>query len=153
MANTKVSAFLSLLLVFASGIAVGAVGYRLYSTTVVASGGGVKPPEKKMAPEEYQRHLIDDMTTEVHLDPQQVTQLKQIYTETASSFDEARSRANSKLRTEGAAIHEQQVEKIKAMLRPDQVPLYEALRTRREAEREAERKKSGGRRKGGPDQK
>jgi hypothetical protein len=152
MANTKVSAFLSLLLVFSSGIVVGVAGYRVYSTSVLAKDPRAAP-ERKMSPEEYQKHLVDDMTNEVHLDPQQVVQLKQIYSETAASFDQVRSRENAKLHSDGAAIHDQQVEKIKGMLRPEQVPLYEALRIRREAEREAERKKSGGRRKGGPDQK
>jgi hypothetical protein len=153
MANTRASAFLSLLLVFASGILVGGFGYRAYSTSVLANGGA-KAPEKKMSPDEYQKRLIDDMTAEVHLDPQQTAKLKEIYQETQASFDEARARYNAKLRAvEGATIHEQQIEKIKAMLHPDQIPLYDALRARREAEREAEHKKQGGHRKGGPEQK
>lgn len=88
-----------------------------------------------MDPEVRRKQLMDEMTREVHLDDKQVTQLKQIYEETRVSFDDARSRENAKLRSEGQSIHDQQVEKIKAMLRPDQIPLYDALRTRREAER------------------
>jgi len=152
MANTKLSAFLSLLLVFCSGIVVGIAGYRVYTTSVVASGVGGKAPEKR-SPDEFRKQAIQDMTKEVHLDDQQVAQLRKIYEETGASFNEVRTRENAKLRAEGAAIHDQQVEKIKAMLRPDQIPLYDALRTRREAERGAEHKKQGGRRKGGPDEK
>jgi len=150
MANTKLSAFLSLLLVFSSGIVVGAVGYRVYTTSVAVSA---KPPEKRPSPEETRKRLIQEMTTEVHLDEQQVGKLKQIYEETRATFNDARTRADAKLRAEGASIHDEQVEKIKAILRPDQIPLYDALRTRHEAEREAEHKQKGGRRKGGPDDK
>ena len=49
--------------------------------------------------------------------------------------DKARSRENAKLHAEGQIIHDQQVEKIKRLLRPEQVPLYDALRSRHEAER------------------
>lgn len=143
MANTKLSAFLSLLLVFASGIVVGAVGYRVYNARVSPTG---RPLEKRPTPEEFRKQLVDEMTREVHLDDQQVKVLTQIYTETAAAFDEARSQENAKLHAEGTAIHDKQIEKIKNMLRPDQIPLYDALRARHEAERKA-------RRKGPPDKK
>jgi len=90
-------------------------------------------------------HLVDEMTKEVHLDDQQVTLLKQIYDTTFANFGEVRTREDTEL----ANIHEQQVDRIKKMLRPDQIPLYDALRARREAEH----RKSGGRRKGGPEEK
>jgi hypothetical protein len=131
MANTKLSAFLSLLLVFCSGIVVGVVGVRVYTSKVAPS---VRPQEKR-SPEEYRKQLVEEMTKEVHLDDQQVIALKQIYEDTRANFDEARSRENAKLRAEGQVIHDQQVEKIKKLLRPDQVPLYDALRARHEAER------------------
>jgi len=145
MANTKLSAFLSLLLVFCSGIVVGGVGYRVYNTSVAPPA---RPAEKRPSPEEYRNHLVDQMTKEVHLDGQQVVLLKQIYEQTRVRFDEV----NTKLKAEGQSIHDEQIDKIKKMLRPDQIPLYDSLRTRLEAERAAheaaDRKKSGGRRKG-----
>jgi hypothetical protein len=131
MANTRLSAFLSLLLVFCSGIFVGVVGVRVYTSKVSPA---VRPPEKR-SPEEFRKQLVDEMTKEVHLDDQQVVALKQIYEDTRASFDEARARENAKLHAEGQGIHDQQVEKIRQLLRPDQVPLYEALRARHEAER------------------
>jgi Spy/CpxP family protein refolding chaperone len=149
MANTKLSAFFSLLLVFASGIVVGIVGYRVYSAAAPSSVS--KAPQKKMAPEEFRKQLMDEMAKEVHLDDQQISQLRQIYQDTDANFNQVRDDLNSKLHTQGAAIHEQQVEKIKAMLRPDQIPLYDALRARREAERK--KQFGNGRHKGGPDQK
>jgi exopolysaccharide biosynthesis protein len=129
MVNTKLSAFLSLLLVFCSGIAVGAVGYHVYTS------------KKHLTPEEFRKQLVAEMTREVHLDDQQVALLKQIYEDTRAAFDEARTQENAKLRAEGQTIHEQQIEKIKNILRPDQIPLYDALRARHEAERKKERRK------------
>ncbi|HEX3747311.1 MAG TPA: hypothetical protein VHW09_25420 [Bryobacteraceae bacterium] len=140
MANNKLSAFFSLLLVFASGIVVGAVGYRVYNTSTSHAANSSRPPNRKMPPEEFRRQLIEEMTREVHLDDDQAAKLKDIYQETANAFDQARDAHNAKLHVEGQAIHDQQVEKIKKMLRPDQIPLYDALRTRREAERKARHK-------------
>jgi hypothetical protein len=136
MANSKVSAFLSLLLVFASGIVVGGFGYRAY--TIKASPP--PHPQEKRSPEEFLKHAIAEMTREVHLNDQQVAQLKQIYEDTFGAFVQKRAEFNSKLHAEGQVIHDQQVEKIKAILRPDQIPLYDALRARHEAERKARHK-------------
>jgi len=136
MANSKVSAFLSLLLVFASGTVVGGFGYRAYTTRVSPP----PRPQEKRSPEEFLKHAIAEMTRDVHLDDQQVTQLKTIYEETFADFNQKRAEFNAKLHSEGQAIHDQQVEKIKAILRPDQIPLYDALRARHEAERKARHK-------------
>src|SRR5271165_4141397 len=100
MANTKLSAFLSLLLVFASGLLVGGFGYRAYSASKIVAPP--KPPEK-MDPEVRRKQLMDEMTRDVHLDDQQVVQLKQIYEETRVSFDEARAQENAKLHAAGQA--------------------------------------------------
>jgi len=84
--------------------------------------------------------VVDEMTREVHLDNRQIVELKQIYGDTRARFDEARAGYNAKLHAEGQAIHDQQVEKIKKLLRPEQIPLYDALRARHEAERAARHK-------------
>ena len=74
MANTKLSAFLSLLLVFCSGAVVGVFGYRVYSTSKVV----VAPrPAEKQDPEVRRKQLIDEMTREVKLDPEQVVKLRE----------------------------------------------------------------------------
>jgi hypothetical protein len=138
MANTKLSAFFSLLLVFCSGAVVGIIGYRFYNTSIVAPTKALdrrQPP----SPEEFRKQRIEEMTREVHLDGQQVAKLGEIFDETKARFDDV----NTKLREEGKAIRDDQIAKIKALLRPDQVPLYEALDARKEAERENERKKRG----------
>jgi len=143
MANSKLSAFFSLLLVFCSGAVVGGFGYRVYNTRVAPSP---RPQEKRPSPEEFRKQLIEEMTQAVRLDDQQVARLKQIYEETRTRFEDV----HNKLDAEGQAIHQEQIEKIKQMLRPDQIPLYDSLRTRKEAERAARENGKQGRRKGGP---
>lgn len=143
MANTKLSAFFSLLLVFCSGGAVGAFGYRVYNTSVAPAP---RAAEKRMDPEDYRKHLIEEMRLEVHLDDQQVIKLGQIYDGTRERFNEFNKTRN----TEARAIWNDQIAEIKALLRPDQIPLYEKLRIKKDAEREANDRKRGGHRKGGP---
>jgi hypothetical protein len=143
MANTKLSAFFSLLLVFCSGAVVGAIGYRVYNTAVAP------PPrvaERRPDPAELRKQLIDETTREVHLDAQQVVDLGKIYDETRERFNEFRKNSN----IEGRKIWDDQVSKIRQMLRPEQVPLYEKLRAKKDAEREANDRKKGGRKNGPP---
>jgi len=136
MANSRLSAFFSLLLVFISGAVVGVFGYRAYTHSQSVTA---RAPEKKQDPEDVRKQLIDEMAKEVRLDGQQVTQLGKIYDDTRERFNEFNKQRNAEAR----AIWEEQTARIKALLRPDQEPLYEALRARKEAERKA-------RRKGGP---
>src|ERR1035438_588540 len=143
MANTKLSAFLSLLLVFCSGAVVGVFGYRVYNTS---AGGPSRAPEKKQDPEEHRKQLIDEMTRECQLNSDQVAKLSRIYDETRERFDDLNKKRNGDAR----AIWDDQIAQIKAFLRPDQIVLYEKLRAKKEAEREANERKQGAHRKGGP---
>lgn len=77
------------------------------------------------------------MRDKVKLDDQQIEQLNHILDETRSAFDDVRT----KMRTEGQAIQNLQVERITAILRDDQKPLYTALRANRERLRRDLRKK------------
>src|SRR5262245_55078279 len=94
MPKSKLSAFLSLAFVFASGAMVGAVGHRLYTANTVISGSGstsVPPPHgKKMDPEEFRRHILADMKEKIKLDDQQVKQVEQIMDQTREQFDQLR---------------------------------------------------------------
>jgi len=139
MANSKLSAFFSLLLVFCSGAGLGVFGYRAYNHSLSSSA---RSPEKKQDPEEVRKQLIDEMAKEVRLDGRQVSQLGKIYDDTRERFNDFNKQRN----TEARAIWDEQTARIKALLRPDQEQLYEALRARKEAERKAHRK-------GGPNQK
>jgi len=143
MLKTKLSAFISLILVFASGVLVGGVAHRLYMVNTVSSGkgpdGAPHPPGKKMDPEQTRRHILAEMREKIKLDDSQVAQLDHLYDQTREQFDQMRRTMNEKMKPERDAIWAAQVEKTKAILRSDQLPLYEKYR----AEREAERKKRG----------
>ena len=58
MANTKLSAFFSLLLVFCSGAVLGILGYRIYNT-----------PSRPIPPDVRRKQLIEETTREVKLTP------------------------------------------------------------------------------------
>src|SRR5580700_318227 len=79
MPKSKVSAFLSVLLVFASGAAMGAVGYRLYVVKAVASSVGQPPAKKKMSPEDFRKLVLAHLKEAVKLSDQQVEQVQKIY--------------------------------------------------------------------------
>jgi cysteinyl-tRNA synthetase len=148
MPKSKVSALLSLLLVFSSGALVGAVAHRLYMVKTVSGTASVTIPQppRKMDPEDARRRILADYRDKVKLDDQQIQQVDQIYDQTREQFEDVRKKLNS----EGQAIWKRQTEEVKAILRPDQVPLFEAYRAEREAEREAERKRHRGPGGGGP---
>jgi len=132
MANSKLSAFFSLILVFLSGGVVGVFGDRAYNHTL----SSVRSQEKKQDPEDVKKQLIAEMAKEVNLDGQQVARLEKIYDDTRERFNVFNKQRN----TEARAIWDDQTAQIKALLRPDQVALYESLRARKEAERKAHRK-------------
>ena len=135
MPKSRLSAFVSLLLVFLSGALVGAVGHRLYMvTSVTAVKQQVRPPQRP-SPDEIRKRQIDDLRKKVGLDDQQVSQYSAILDNTHQQFDQLHDQANEKLHAEFRRIHDQQVEKVNAILRPEQRPLYEKWLADRDAER------------------
>ena len=129
MPKSKLSAFLSLFLVFFSGAVLGAFAYRLYSVnTAVAIIPGA-PPRKGGGPEEFLRQRLAEMRERVKADDRQLEQIKLVYNDTREQYDHIRQKMNA----EGHAIDENQVAKIKAILRPDQIPIYDQIRAEHEA--------------------
>lgn len=126
MPKSRLSAFLSLLLVFLSGAVVGGFAHRLYMVKTVTGSGPRRP-----TPEEVLKQRLVDMKERVKADDQQLDQIKTIYGETKQQFDQMHQRMN----TESRAIEDGQVAKIKAILKPDQIPLYDQLRADYEAAR------------------
>ncbi len=129
MSKSKLSAFISLLLVFVSGALVGALAHRLYMVTSVNSTEARNrsgPP-----PEEVRRKLVAEFRDRVKLDDEQVRQLNQIYDEERQQFDTLHQKFNA----EGRKLRAAHAEKIRAILRPDQIPLFEKLQAEREATR------------------
>ncbi len=137
MVKSRSSAILSVALVFLSGALVGAVANRLYMVNTVSSNYTTLPPRPPdRNPEDVRRHRIAEMRTDVKLDDQQVKELEQIYDRTLEQFKEIHKRLDA----EGRTVQDQQIAAIKAILRPDQVPLYDQLRAKHDAERKARHK-------------
>ena len=139
MPKSRLSAFISLMLVFLSGALVGAFAHRLYMVNSVTA---VKQGPPRMTPEEFRKHQIEELRQKVGLDDQQIAKYNAILDETRQQFDQMHDRMNA----EGRRIHDQQVAKVSEILRPEQRPLYEKWR----AEREAERKRRQQQRDGNP---
>jgi hypothetical protein len=136
MPKNRLSAMASLLLVFCSGILVGVVGHRLLVNTVVTA----RPARPD--PEEVRKHIVAEMRDRVKLDDQQTSQLNQIFDATKQQFDELHKKGNQ----ESRAIRDKQRAEIKAILRADQIPLYEAYQKERDDQhkREMERRQQEG---------
>ncbi len=133
MPNSKLSAFLSLLLVFFSGSVLGAFAYRLYSVNTVATQVPLPPQKKGGGPEEFIRQRMVEMKDRVKADDQQLAQIRQVYDQTRVEFDKLRARMNEEGKKGRDEIDENQVRKIKEILRPDQIPIYDQIRAEHEA--------------------
>jgi len=127
MPKYKLSAVLSLLVVFLSGSVLGAVAYRLYAVNATPGVGAARK-----SPEDFRKHYVEEFRTKVKMDDQQIATLQQILDETRAAGHKMRERMNA----EGEAIQNAQVEKINAILREDQRPLYAALRAEHKKQRE-----------------
>jgi hypothetical protein len=151
MNRSKLSALLALILVFASGGVLGAFAYKMYYAPTVQLNGGTGAPPPKMSPEEVRRKVISDMTSKIKLDAEQAKQLNAIMDQTHSEFDALREKGKpewdalnskrealmEKQRPEWDAIRNRQAERVNAILREDQRPLYAAWRAERERQRKA----------------
>ena len=142
MPKSRLSAVLSLLLVFLSGGVLGAFAYRLYSISPVHSGTVPGGPPRKLNPEEFRKKYISDLSNAVKLDGQQVAALNAILDRTRDDFDKLnekikpdRDAVSEKWRPARESIHDRQVESINSLLRPEQRPLYESFRAERERQR------------------
>jgi hypothetical protein len=142
MPKSRLSAALSLLLVFLSGGVLGAFTYRLYSISPVQSGKDAGVPPRKLSPEEWRKKYVSELSAAVKLDAQQLASLNGVLDRTRDEVDKLNAKmklehdaVNEKWHPDREAIHRQQVESIKSLLRPDQLPLYEAYRAERERQR------------------
>jgi hypothetical protein len=139
MPKSRLSAVLSLLLVFLSGGVLGAFTYRLYSISPVQSGKDAGAPPKKLSPEEFRKRYVSDLTSAVKLDSGQIAALNRVLDQTRDEADKLNDKikrdhdaVNEKWHPDREAIHNHQVESISGLLRPDQLPLYAAFRAERD---------------------
>jgi hypothetical protein len=129
MPKTKLSALFSVILVFLSGVLVGAVSYRLYMVNTVITAPGGRPP--RMDPEEVRKRRVNELRDKVKLDEGQVQQLNQIYDHTRQEFDALHKKGSE----ESRAIWDKHREAIRAILRPDQLGLYDEYQKEQDEQR------------------
>ncbi|MGD1091043.1 MAG: hypothetical protein ABSB35_03510 [Bryobacteraceae bacterium] len=122
-------------LVFASGAVLGALGHRLYTVSSVSA-------KTTRNPEEFRKRVISEYQSRLKLSDAQVGQLSAIMDETRTRVEDTRQ----KMKPAYQKIHEEQTEKIRAMLNPDQQIEYEKIRTEREAGREKQQSRAPGQR-------
>jgi hypothetical protein len=132
MKRSSFSTWIYLLLVFASGAALGVFSDHLYTTKTVLA----KSVATKNDPNEYKRKYIDEMRTRLKLDAKQVESLGQI-------LDDARNQMrdlHEKYKPEMTSIHNAQVGRVKGILTDAQLADYQKMLDEREAKRAAEQK-------------
>lgn len=126
MKRSSLSTGVYLLLVFLSGIVVGVFANRLYVMNSVSANANPKSPE------EWRRKYVAEMRSRLRLSDQQVAQLEPILDETRQRFHDAHERAKPELK----AIQDEQVQKIRSILKDDQKAEYEKMREEREKRRQ-----------------
>jgi len=126
MKRSSLSTAVYLLLVFLSGIAVGVFANRLYFMNSVSANTSSKSPE------EWRRKYVEEIRSRLRLSDQQVAQLQPILDETRQRFHDAHERAKPELK----AIQDEQVQKVRSILKDDQKAEFEKFRQEREKRRQ-----------------
>jgi Spy/CpxP family protein refolding chaperone len=114
------TAILFALLLFLFGAAVGALAHRYYNATVVNA--------KSATSEDARRHYLSEMETKLNLSADQLSKLEAILDDTKTKARAVREQ----YRPEMLKIKNEQISRVKAILTPEQIPVYEQLVADRE---------------------
>jgi Spy/CpxP family protein refolding chaperone len=125
MRRNSLTTALYLVLLFLSGVAVGAFGLRLYTLNSVRAGG-------RPSPEEFRRKYIAEMRSRLKLTDEQASKLGPILDETGKQFRELREKHRPELK----AIQDEQTQKIRALLTDAQQAEFSRFQEQREQERQ-----------------
>jgi hypothetical protein len=124
--RSQLGIVLSLFAVFGSGIVVGAFGYHSYTTKTVSATG--QPPVKRDTPEEWRRKYVNELHTRLNLDDSQLGRLNAILDETRERFRVLKEQQKQ----ETDQVRASHSEKIREMLRSEQLPEYQKFRDERD---------------------
>lgn len=122
MPRTRVSIALYLFLVFASGILVGIVSFRLYATNTASANN----TPRSMS--EFRKRYLDGMRTKVGASEGQIVEITRTLDETKRKFD-ALAAQEQPLHDK---IQQEHVDAIKAILNDQQRIAYDNWRAERE---------------------
>ena len=132
MKRSSLSTWVYLLLVFASGVALGVFSDHLYTAKTVLA----KTVAARNDPNEFRRKYMEEMRTRLKLDAKQVSTLSQILDETGVQMRDL----HEKYRPEMTSIHNAQVDRVRRILTIDQRSEYQKMLDEREAKRQADKK-------------
>ena len=118
--RSRFSAILYLVLVFASGILVGAVSHRLYMTNTVNAA-------MPRTMDEVRKNYLADMRAKVGVNDQQVEEVNRVLDETKRKFDEL----HAEEKPARDRIQQEQIDAIHATLSDDQKVKYDNWRAER----------------------
>jgi hypothetical protein len=139
MPRNRYSAFLYLVLVFASGILVGVVSHRLYVTSSVSA---TVPQPRTM--DEFHKKYMAEMRAKVGIDDQQAAAVVRILDDTKRKFDDL----TKKEKPLHDAIQQEQIDEVSALLTPQEKIAYDNWRAERarlhaEAQKKKDQQKQG----------
>jgi len=133
MPRTRISISVYLFLVFASGIMVGLVSYRLYSANTASAN---YTPPRSMT--EYRKRYLDGMRTKVGVSEAQIVAITRNLDETKRKYDA--------LAAEEQPLHDKiqqdHINGIKALLNDQQKIAYDNWRAERERAKQQQAKQS-----------
>ena len=118
-----------LLLVFAGGGVVGIFADRLYTVKAVSA-------DARLAPDEWRKRYTEEMKGRLKLNADQLTKLNTVLETTQQRMHALHEREKPEM----TAIHQEQVDKVHAILTPSQALEYDRMREEREKRRAAERR-------------
>jgi hypothetical protein len=136
----RFSVALQLFVVFASGVLVGGLGYRLYNS-LPAGRQTMKappPPPGRGGRFPFRERYVQEMRERLKLREEQVRRLNDILEMTGRSVWDAKRRQD----TEMKALQDRQQAQIRAMLDPPQVTEYEKMLREREEQMKLNRGRS-----------
>ena len=122
MVRNRASAAVSLILVFSSGILLGAGAHRLYMTNTASAS---TQPRNMV---EYRRRYLSEMRAKVGVNEAQISAVVKILDDTKRQFDDL----NAKQKPLRDKIQQDHVEAIRALLSDDQKIAFDKWRTERE---------------------
>lgn len=133
MNGSRIPVWLYLFLVFAGGLGVGAFSDRLYTAKTVKADSRDAGPRSS---EDYRKRYIEELKKRLNLKADQVIKLNAVLQATQARMHALHERD----RPEMTAIHQEQVDKVHAILDDKQDAEYDKMREEREKRRAAEKR-------------
>jgi hypothetical protein len=106
-------------LIFCLGAGVGVLGQRYYNQTVVSA---------KNPSEDFRQHYVSEMRSRLRLNATQVDQLETILDETKAKYKKVRDQYRPAM----LQVKNEQINRVKSILTPEQIQAYDQLVTERE---------------------